>query len=455
MFASSRLSDESSDKFRNAVTEYCDSVGYHDLVLTKNELDQLSWYMHNTVVTPSIPTTELNGKLHPEIKRGLARCYSFELLLRGGINAYYEFTQAQKLETRLDFEIFESLSKEARELPNDVKIAVRASCFLTIITGKTDKELAAQGIVLSRDSEEFLTQLADELIKNKNLIPLTSDFTDSQLYLLLKLYWPKTHLRHMMHSEGAENMTRSLIDGFKNKRFTHDDFIAWKWRWLAILFGFKPGYYDNEIHLLVSKVITQLLVMEIDPSHNFFRNFLLKRAELAGLSEPRLQLTPSQRMLLGHIAAYCNVINVVNAELGAAILSGYQQFKLELNDDKYWLENAYLSYCLDPNSASHTYVPAIMNNSITIFKNILKMSDFDSLRLATQFICLLFKSLYSFSHEKSISCMTLAAPERLKEVLSTWLADSRSLGFELDKNNELVATHVKYINEIPMANKMF
>jgi hypothetical protein len=67
--------------FKETVNKYCEVMNYHGMELTDEDHMQLSWYMGNSLITPEARGEELINKFHFEIKRSLARRYSFELLL--------------------------------------------------------------------------------------------------------------------------------------------------------------------------------------------------------------------------------------------------------------------------------------------------------------------------------------------------------------------------------------
>src|SRR5579862_6696468 len=182
-------------KFQELIEKkYFNQLNYHDMQLSKDEWTQLHWYMFNTVLSPEASGQDLVDKVPFEVQRGLARRYSFELLIRGDEAAHKEFIQKQNQNAVLSFESFQRLSKEARSLDPDLCAAIRASCFLTMITGKTDKVLAENGYTLSKDSEVFLSELLPTvLMKNKAIFPLTQNMSDQQLSIMQKMFWPNMH----------------------------------------------------------------------------------------------------------------------------------------------------------------------------------------------------------------------------------------------------------------------
>lgn len=414
---------------------------YHDMVLTEHELAQLSLHMGNINMTPEARGDDVIDKLHFEVKRSLARRYSFELLLRGDYAAYSEFGLAHHPSVALSFDNFCLLSEEARALDEDIQVAVKATCFLTI-SDKAKEMLKKSNIVLSNDSEEFLSQLSYLALENNSLFPLADSLTATQLKILSKMYWSNMHFRHMLYTEGGVNMTKTFNEGIANGDFSKQDFLAWKWRWLTNLFGFQGGYgakyYDAQTHFLAQTVIAELEKILIDPDYSYLDHYLLKRAELAGLNDAALSLNSTEQQLLGHLSAYFHQIHVLTPDLGQMLYLGYAAYKEEF-DAEGVLAVRYDEHRKDATAVTPTYVPAILNNAYLTFKNKFKMDEADSLKNATQFMCQVLDSLLSTPRDKRISCMNLAKETSLQPILEQWIPDHTVFEFKLNENAELIA----------------
>lgn len=426
-------------KFKQATEKYCETMGYHDMDLTEAELVHLSGYMGSTTVTPEARAENIIDKFHFEIKRGLARRYSFELLLRRDGTSYQEFIQAQNKSFPLSLDVFNRLSAEARSLNDDLKVSIKISCLLTI--NETIKQpLKENGYVLSNDSEEFLSQLMPVLSKNNSLLSLTKPLTAIQLNLLQKMFWPTMHFRHMLYTEGGDNMSKSFSDGVLTGEFDKQAFLAWKWRWLTNLFGFQGDkgakYYDAQTHFLAETVIIELEKILDDPAYSYLDNYLLKRAKLAGFNDG-LNLSKAEQQLLGHLAAYFNQVNVLSADTGKMIYAGYLEFNKEF-DSQGKLAALYEAQRKDRTAVTPTYVPAIINTAYLVFKNKFNMDEAEALKNASQFMCQLLLELYALPHNKRISCMNLAKETNLHEILEKWLSNHHSFVFKLNENFDLV-----------------
>lgn len=441
MFSFSIFKENEFVTFKQAIKKYAETMNYHDMDLRDDEFAQLSWHMGNNSITPEARGEDIVDKLHFEIKRSLARRYSFELLLRGDHDAYEEFIQAQNKNAILPFTFFMTLSQEAKALDENIQAVTKASCFLTI-SDKAKEVLKTAGHVLSNDSEEFLTQLVPLLKENNSVFPLTKNLTLDQLDLLQKVYWPNMHFRHMLYTEGGDNMTKTFSDGVIKGNFNKQDFFAWKWRWLTNIFGFQGGpgakYYDAQTHFLTAAVNAELEKVLADGSYSYLDHYLLKRAELAGLNDETFSLSQPEKKLLGHLAAYCHQINILTPDLGKMMYAGYTEFKKEF-EDAGKLATLYQSQRNDEAAVTPTYVPAVINNAYLTFKNKFKMDEAESLKNATQFMCQALRELLAFPHDKRISCMNLAKETSMQAILEKWISNHHAFDFKLNENFELTA----------------
>ena len=257
------------------------------------------------------------------------------------------------------------------------------------------------------------------------------------------MFWPNMHFRHMLYTEGGNNMSKSFSDGVLNGDFAKQDFLAWKWRWLTNLFGFQGGqgakYYDAQTHFLAVTVLTELEKILMDTAYSYLDHYLLKRAELAGLNE--INLSKTEQQLLGHLAAYCNQINILTPDLGKMIYAGYAEYQNEFNDAGK-LAALYEEQRGDTKAVTPTYVPAVMNTAYLVFKNKFKMNEAESLKNASQFMCQILGKLLSCPRDKRISCMNIAKETNLQSILEKWIANHHAVDFKLSENVELMVEDV-------------
>lgn len=473
MLANSLFKADELLKFKQIIQNYLESMNYHDFILTDDELAQLNWYMSDSSVTPEAHGKDIIDKLNFEIKRSLTRRYSLELLLRGDAAAYEEFIRGQNKTAILPFTAFKILSAEAQSLDENIKTVVKTSCFLAS-SDKAKEVLKAAGYVLSDDTEEFLTQLIPVLQKNKAIFPLTKNLTEAELQLLQKVYWPNMHFRHMLFTEGGDNMTKTFSDARSRGNFGTQDFLAWKWRWLTNLFGFKGGQganCDAETHYLAATVMQELKLILEDPKHAYLDRYLLKRAEYAGFRERFCSyldhllskcsefpdnyeipdLSETEQQLLGHLAAYCHQINVLTPAVGRMIYEGYIEFQKEF-DDTGRLAEKYKAKRKDEATITPTYVPAIINNAYLIFKDVEKMDAAASLKNATQLMCQILRELYDLPHDKRIACNNFAREKNMQIIIEKWMVDHHAVEFKLNENSELIATDARSLRSLRSMN---
>jgi hypothetical protein len=420
-----------------------------------------------------------------EVKRSLARCYSFVLMLRGTHDAFIEFTRGQDQQNKLDYPRFQALHQEALKLGKEVQEVVRATAFLIKSPQMTnvcqaylfdDARLAFRknnlSVDISSDSEEFLSQFAVIAAEVIMLTPITSTLNESQRSLLLKAFWPNTHMRWLYSTEGGCNMTRDLQRGIQCNRFNHEvDFAVWLWRWRLNVAGLEGGpgakFYDKYSDQLIEATVTELMKLFDKPEHQFLHDYLLKSAsDVPGL----LDLEAAEKYFIGHIIAYLAYFHRVDLASPvnlAAIMRGYSQFKHAF-DEKNAAANAYIHAIENENAVTPTYVPGVMDKALGLIKihyNEIDRRDLregDAVMLPDKFdISAVFKEfpmntpkviertvqfmsqfmsvLYSSKLEKRISCMSLANTENLRLVLQSWLQDPASVQFGFDGKMEMTA----------------
>lgn len=407
------------------------SENYPKLTLTENQFAQLLYYDTNPTTTPEARVA-VSAELNFEATRTLARLNSFELLLCGNDDAYAEFIKGQAENKQLRRDNFDLLSKEAKNLDEDLKQAIRAGCFLTK-SKPADAILEKHGIHPQEDSEAFLTQIAKlhpDILKE--VMPATKDLSEKQKELLVSMFWLNTHFRHMLFTEGGSNMTQNLCKGLETRDF---NFQAWRWRWLTNLFGFHGGpgakFFNNEFYRLTVAVFEQLHNTE-----GFTTQYLQVRAGIAGVTT-KSNLSRIEELLIGHIAAMFFSVNILDSEAGKHVIAGYGQYKLDYPGTT--LAATYVKYCNNPAAITPTYVPAVLNGVYDLLlkdPEIKNLTTQNPLELATIFSCQVMQELYSHAQtykEQPISCAALAKGTNLKTVVIAWLTGDKTL--ELDTRN--------------------
>jgi hypothetical protein len=425
--------------FCRAVKNYCATIGHENFELSEDELQQLSWYMTSTVVSPEARNVNPFSPLHFEVMRSLSRRISFELLLKGDRPSYEKFIKEQS--QPLSYEEFEVLAEEAQALPANVVTIIKLSCLLTI----TEKAKSTMQISLN-DSEEFLTRLADVLQDPaaRQLLPIAKTLTPAQAAVLKKIYWPNMHLRHMLQTEGGDNMTATFNKGIADGEFSQADYLAWKWRWLTVSFGFSAGsgakYYDKNVHMLTMMVTSELeKSFSINPQYSYLDGYLIKRAELAGLDDDSEKV----RYFLGHLAAYSNQVQIIDYDSGAIVRSGYELYRIETGDHGA-LAESYHRVRKNLLTVTPTYVTSVYSTAYAILyqqhiddKRDAPVAKILALKASTQFMCYVFAALFSNSCENRISMYALAQRSALAPILKDWQIDTNVFEFKLNQQFEM------------------
>lgn len=434
--------------FEQAIKNYCDKMGYEDIDLSTEELFQLFTYVGSTVVTPEARDALAMQDLHFEIKRGLARFNGLRLLSLGSPKGYKQFIEAQNKDACLSFDQYMDLAFEYSQLPNDLLRCLRASCFLTINDGIKTRFNKLNITDYPADSEAFLTWLVPKLKSNPQLLPIARPFSEAQFDILQKMYWPNTHFRHMLYTEGGNGMTSSLAEGIKAGKFTDEDLKAWRWRWLTNLFGFQADrgckYFDAEVFALTKSVMDSLKMIFVNQDTQFLEGYLLKRAQDAGFDQNET-LDESEQKFLGHLAAYFNQINILSTERGECIIEGYEAYRDTFGDEG-GLAVSYEIHRQNEGVKTPTYVPAVLNSAFVALKDRFGYSESESIKLACQFMCQVLSFIYNeqlqhvdgYNFGSPVSCMKLAKVDALVVTLNRWLqSDAKELWLFLSEGNEL------------------
>ena len=476
-------------QFKKDIIDYCKSQQY-DLHFTDAEIEQLSWLLNNKYLSPEAHKNQTNNFDHIpyEIKRGIARRYSFELLLGGQKEDYLFFIKGQEDKLKLSFNQFQALSKEANALDEDSHAAIRASTIIVKsnqlqavckekINDVIQNEFSKNNLstVLSDDGEEFISQFAIIVGFYPAITPLTRTLTKEQNQLLLKAFWPKLHMRWLYSSEGGVNMTSTLVKGIESKQFNLEkDFPIWIWRWRLNVAGFQgePAgkFYDQASHDLIENMLSELRGVFANPSYQFLHNYLRRNAKNAGIinsEEKANEFSKKEIYFFGHLVAYLayfHRINIFSSANAQALIKGYKLFKQEFPEDSVLVDNYNIS-CLNENAVTPTYVPGAMDTAMGLFKYHANQkienhvadekSEFpDAIDISSlfksypenepevicnsvQFMCQLLSPVYKTGLSKRIVCMDIAKTENLKSTLQAWLTDHKSLRFEFSDNMDV------------------
>lgn len=459
-------------KFKADILDYCQSQRYQ-LQLTDAEIEHLSWNVGNNYVSPEAGKNSNPEFPHLpfEIKRSLARCYSFVLLLRGNETDYREFIQAQDQSIALSFDEFRALSGEAKRLEPDAQTVIRATSFLlgsnalrrNCRENMTDamREALVQNQLpefVSEEGEEFISQFAILAAINPAISPITKAMSKAQNALLIKAYWPNLHMRWLYSTEGANNMTQSLANAVRDGQFNQDqDFAVWLWRWRLNVAGFQGGpaakFYDSKSHHLIELMLAELRKLFVDHDYPFLEHYLQHTFQESRL--PVHDLSSEDINFVAHLItylAYFHRVDIFKAENADALLAAYCAAK----KDGVNAAAVYALACGNQRAVTPTYVPGVMDTALGLFKSYLDalteekddaslpakidmtalfkahpQNTAQAIFMTVQFMTKLSEMLYSDALAQRVSCMALAKIENLKPVLEAWINERQFMRFTL------------------------
>jgi hypothetical protein len=445
-------------EFGEMVQQYLQEHEMTDFVrLSENELAQLI-FSHQTGGVSLTPQSGVKpSEIHFEVKRSLWRRYLFELILKNDQAAYNCFIKSQK--APLSKENFDSLAKKANKLTDDQKTTIRVSCILTL--SNPAKEIFAEFISKDdlNDSEKFLTQAALVLENRNELLPGTKELSPLQRKLLKFCYWPDSHFRHMMFTEGGENMFLSLQKASQENSDFEELYKMWEGRWLTNLFGFNGNnlYYDNETHQIVTAIFKTLetcfsSAKGVGNPAAFFASapqplvsYLDWRNEQAGFKKIS-ELESEEQLFLGHMAAFGNKVNILTPDIGAQVYIGYCQYREMAGKE---VAKNYCEHFLRSVKQTPTYSPALLNAAYDILidsqelKELLKTKNLTPLGAATLYCCQILEKLYhpSQDYQNIISCQEAADPKVLRSTILTeeWINNDFRLHISIEDNKIKVA----------------
>lgn len=278
----------------------------------------------------------------------MARLHCYHLLLIGDEKAYQTFIKHQPEDEKLSFKEFSALFQLLNSQSQSVKMAIEASCFITM--SEKAKNLAKQaGAKYSYDSEKFLTDVMQQC---PNIFPIRNALNKSSQALLPLLYLQDSHARHMLYTEGGNNMFHHLRKKIKDKHISKSAYEAWWCRWLTNIAGFR-GHEQPEGSIYLTQSTAEV--------------FLLLKQEL-----DKLWKNPDYDVLSGYLQECAKRLDVSNLYL-AHLCSMMRIYKpKEAKEIQTWFETLstsqqkdclakYKAFCNNV-QVTPTYEPAIIDN---------------------------------------------------------------------------------------------
>ena len=276
------------DPFTAALNRHIQKY-YGDLVLPQEVIEQLAMFQTSTIKT-SESNVRMDGKeednLHIEIKRSLSRWNCLHLLLQGDQKAYQNFVAHQPEAEKLSYDSFKKLAALLSKEP-EVTQALAASCFIAM-SDKAKTLAKEKKANFSLDSEKFLS---DTIVQCPEINPITALLSAKTKELLPFLYLPDTHGRHMLYTEGGNNMFATMKEKLATGKLTQKQYTAWLGRWLINIAGFR-GHEDPQGSIYLTEntakalfaLNDELQLLRSNPQHDPLKGYLKTRAKWLGTS---------------------------------------------------------------------------------------------------------------------------------------------------------------------------
>lgn len=229
-----------------------------------------------------------------------------------------------------------------------MQAAMKATCFITI--SDKAKALAKQSAFLfSPDSEKFVTDVVSQC---PQIYPLYTELESEAQQALPYAFLKDSHGRHMLYTEGGNNMFAELQTRIKNKALTKQQYELWFSRWVINIAGFR-GHEEpaGSIYLTQNKancifaLKQELDKLWQDPAYDVLKGYLTIRAEWLGVNN----------IFLAHVGSLMRLHNKAEGEELQKWFNG-----LSADVQKSHLEAFYqlrYSTIMTP-----TYEPAVLDN---------------------------------------------------------------------------------------------
>jgi len=346
-FSIFKKNQQAKSRFATQLKDYHE-LHYGKFDLSKLVVKQLSW-LPETVIHTSDSNAKLSSsdKFNIEVKRALSRWNNLKLLQEGNQTAYRNFVLKQPESEKLNFATFQIISQLIKNLSPSAYEAVTASCFITM-TDKAKRFAREEGIAYSEDSEKFLT---DTITKCPSIYPLWDEISSGAKALMPYVFLKDTHARHMLYTEGGNNMFAVLKEGIKNRQISKEQYEVWFCRWLINIVGFRghvePAgsiYFTQNTADCLMDLKNELDKLWINSDYDVMEGYLKKRAE-------RLKV---KSLFLSHLASQ---MRLYSPEEGAELQKWFDGIGEEMRS-KY--EAEFRQFC-EQTKITSTYGPAVLD----------------------------------------------------------------------------------------------
>ncbi|MGI9276504.1 MAG: hypothetical protein ACR2PT_16870 [Endozoicomonas sp.] len=422
--------------------EYIQGTYGERLTISDNQIEQLTWVMENPARTPEMDTR--NGQkasdIHREVPRALARLYALQLMRSGTDRDYQAFTAPQKgLDVMLNQESFALLSSGISRLDEESYETLEAAVIISAVTLSPKAREKASAVLkepFPKDSEKFLTFTAR---KAAAIYPLAEQVTqkyksDGRKFKII--YFPDSHLRHMMYNEGSASMYSTLREGLRTKKLRQADLDLWYYRWVANIAGFRGHLSD-----LGSLYLTQNTFMAMNQLKNILDRLRLKtdlnpmevylehRGRWLGLYA--LTRKRDERLALTSLGATLRLFAPAD---GKILKKAFRE--LSARDQERWIRHTE-KQMTETGFPAPTYGPALFTNALDVTdlaETLKKMLPLflDAMDQEQQ-----LRSKGRLPRNTPISFRSLSTTDSIRAILST----SRPLAVKVDTDTGLVTAH--------------
>ena len=358
-----------------------------DKLISEREIEQLSWSVREAPHTPEKDVVNIaQNNAFIEVRRCLSRLHCLKLL-QSGPRGFKSFIQSQDTENDfnpvLSDKQYNTISQKITSLDHLAIDALHVSTVLSSVPLSPKARKNADDVLgennYTFDSVEFLADTFDDIENAKKIYPLVNSLfqaypkIEEQQRLtkyLQSAFCHRQHYRHMLYTEGNENMFRHLLAAVKEKKLDKEAFHFWVCHWTINITGFRGHLSPKGSLYLTSNTFKAMAALEsvletvfsnpkITP-HELLSSYLDIRAGFLKLD--RFSLPPHHERLLAHIGAMMRLYQPMEGE---TLVAGFYLIPIETRKK---LAFSYFNVT-DKEEPTPTFAPALFENSIDYRKN--------------------------------------------------------------------------------------
>ncbi len=363
-------------------------------LISEAEIEQLTWAVRPGH-TPEKAMTDNQRHDLIEVRRCLSRLYNLELLQQGesSFDAFIAVQEKDKpLNPPLAKDQYSALTQKFANLDSLTRDTLRVTTILTAFPLSPKARENADRVLGKNnykfDSVEFLADTVDDIEKAKAIYPIVNDLFEKYpkiedslriTKLMQSALSHRRHYRHMMYTEGNENMYHGLIDAIRSGKLDKEAYEFWKLHWTVNIAGFRgnesvkgSNYLTHNTFMAMSLLESMLDKIGSEPlltASEILAGYLRSRADLLGLERFK-KLAPEERKLLAHIGSMMRMYTPKEGKF-LAIAVGLMPNNMLVELAKAYFDSE------DKQKPTPTYVPAFFQNAkdklTQLFKNELIM----------------------------------------------------------------------------------